>query len=181
MGTVKIMWRTLQTTNRADVPARDYDNHRSRAGLTGFVCFMNRPDAERAVQEFDGFDWNGNTLRVTWSKLVPIPKRAAYGELDDPWRELTVDSLFVFQGTEAPRDKPNSPSTSFGMAENLERKRYWLGSLEKAQLEFLETVAKRVHNHGKGLLNTLRSNERSNPKFNFLFDTEVRQRDQAPC
>lgn len=181
MGTVKIMWRMSQTTNCADVPARDYDNHRSRAGLTGFVCFMHRPDAERAVQQFDGFDWNGNTLRVTWSKPVPIPKRAAYGELEDFWRELTVDSVSVFQVTEALRDKPNSLSTSFDMAENLERKRYWLGSLENAQLEFLETVAKRVHDHGKGLLNTLRSNERNNPKFNFLFDTEVRRRDQVSC
>lgn len=146
---------------------------------------MQRQDAERAVRELDGFDWNGNTLRVTWSKPVPIPKRATYGECDV--RRLSTDCTESlsrthqqtrdFTGDEGgPRDKPQgvSQNTSFDMAENLERKQYWLGCVEADQQQFLEAVAKRVQELGKGLLNTLRISERSNPKFDFLFDTEVR-------
>lgn len=82
-------------------------------------------------------------------------------------QELTTESTIRHNVDDNPQN------TSFGMAENLERKQYWLGSVEKEQREFLETVAKRVHDHGKGLLNALRDNERINPKFSFLFDTEV--------
>jgi U2-associated protein SR140 len=48
------------------------------SGLSGFVSFMTRKDAETAVQELDGFDWGGNVLRVGWSKAVPIGPRAMY-------------------------------------------------------------------------------------------------------
>jgi U2-associated protein SR140 len=49
------------------------------AGLSGFVSFMKRKDAERALREFDGFDWGGSILRVGWSKAVPIAAKALYG------------------------------------------------------------------------------------------------------
>lgn len=48
------------------------------AGLSGFVSFMKRKDAERALREFDGFDWGGSVLRVGWSKAVPIAAKALY-------------------------------------------------------------------------------------------------------
>jgi U2-associated protein SR140 len=49
------------------------------AGLSGFVSFMKRKDAERALREFDGFDWGGSVLRVGWSKAVPIAQKPLYG------------------------------------------------------------------------------------------------------
>lgn len=49
------------------------------AGLSGFVSFMKRKDAEAALREFDGFDWGGSVLRVGWSKAVPIAAKAKYG------------------------------------------------------------------------------------------------------
>ena len=48
------------------------------AGLSGFVSFMKRKDAETAVRDIDGFDWGGSVLRVGWSKAVPIAAKAAY-------------------------------------------------------------------------------------------------------
>jgi U2-associated protein SR140 len=48
-------------------------------GLSGFVSFMRRKDAEAALREFDGFDWGGNMLRVGWSKAVPIAAKPMYG------------------------------------------------------------------------------------------------------
>lgn len=47
-------------------------------GLSGFVSFMKRKDAERALREFDGFDWGGSILRVGWSKAVPVAAKPMY-------------------------------------------------------------------------------------------------------
>jgi U2-associated protein SR140 len=50
-------------------------------GLSGFVSFMKRKDAEEAQREYDGFEWGGSVLRVGWGKAVPIGTRAIYGAL----------------------------------------------------------------------------------------------------
>lgn len=49
------------------------------SGLSGFVAFMKRKDAERALRELDGFDWGGSVLRVGWSKAVPVAAKPMYG------------------------------------------------------------------------------------------------------
>ena len=51
------------------------------SGLSGFVSFMKRRDAEAALKEYDGFDWGGSILRVGWSKAVPIAAKPMYGQL----------------------------------------------------------------------------------------------------
>jgi len=56
-------------------------SRRSKAGLSGFVSFMKRRDAEEALREFDGYDWGGSVLRVGWSKAVPLASKPKYGEL----------------------------------------------------------------------------------------------------
>ena len=56
-------------------------SRRSKAGLSGFVSFMKRRDAEEALREFDGYDWGGSVLRVGWSKAVPLATKPKYGEL----------------------------------------------------------------------------------------------------
>ena len=50
------------------------------SGLSGFVSFMKRRDAEEALRELDGFDWGGSVLRVGWSKAVPVGARAMYSK-----------------------------------------------------------------------------------------------------
>lgn len=50
------------------------------SGLSGFVSFMKRRDAEAALKEFDGFEWGGTVLRVGWSKAVPIAAKPMYGQ-----------------------------------------------------------------------------------------------------
>jgi U2-associated protein SR140 len=49
-------------------------------GLSGFVSFMKRKDAETALRELDGFDWGGSILRVGWSKAVPVAAKPMYGK-----------------------------------------------------------------------------------------------------
>lgn len=50
------------------------------SGLSGFVSFMKRKDAEEALRELDGFDWGGSVLRVGWSKAVPVAAKPMYGK-----------------------------------------------------------------------------------------------------
>jgi U2-associated protein SR140 len=65
----------------AQVPGGDPTRKAKPSGLSGFVSFMKRKDAEAALREFDGFDWGGSILRVGWSKAVPIGSKALYSEL----------------------------------------------------------------------------------------------------
>ncbi|KLO12290.1 hypothetical protein SCHPADRAFT_875731 [Schizopora paradoxa] len=77
VGSVKIMW---PRGDASQGPGSDMTVSRSKksAGLSGFVSFMKRKDAETAIREMDGFDWGGFVLRVGWSKAVPIAAKAAY-------------------------------------------------------------------------------------------------------
>ncbi|KAK0212865.1 SR140 protein [Desarmillaria ectypa] len=62
VGSVKIMWpRTDATVGPgADMTA---SRRTKNSGLSGFVSFMKRKDAEEALRELDGFDWGGSILR----------------------------------------------------------------------------------------------------------------------
>ena len=78
VGSVKIMW---PRTDASQGPGADITSSRrsKNVGLSGFVSFMKRKDAEEALRELDGFDWGGCILRVGWSKAVPVAAKAAYG------------------------------------------------------------------------------------------------------
>ncbi|KAH7888538.1 hypothetical protein F5I97DRAFT_711635 [Phlebopus sp. FC_14] len=77
VGSVKIMW---PRGDGSIGPGSDMTaSRRNRnAGLSGFVSFMKRKDAEGALRELDGFDWGGCTLRVGWSKAVPMAAKPLY-------------------------------------------------------------------------------------------------------
>ncbi|KAI0745783.1 hypothetical protein C8Q76DRAFT_40537 [Earliella scabrosa] len=77
VGSVKIMWPRSDASHGpgADMTAT---RRNKNAGLSGFVSFMKRRDAEAALREFDGYDWGGSILRVGWSKAVPIAAKPMY-------------------------------------------------------------------------------------------------------
>ena len=91
VGTVKIMWRELSRpsctliTSHLTPPARGEDEllavRKGRGALTGFVNFMTREDAAKALNELDGLEWGGNQIRVAWGKPMPLPQNPAYGKL----------------------------------------------------------------------------------------------------
>ncbi|CAL1707281.1 unnamed protein product [Somion occarium] len=77
VGSVKIMWPRSDASQ--GVGAEMTASRRAKStGLSGFVSFMKRKDAERALREFDGLDWGGSVLRVGWSKAVPIAAKPMY-------------------------------------------------------------------------------------------------------
>lgn len=63
-----------------DGPGNDLASRRGKSGgLSGFVSYMRRKDAEGALRELDGRAWAGTILRVGWSKAVPTSGRVLYG------------------------------------------------------------------------------------------------------
>lgn len=78
---------------RGDLPSQSAgEGRRLRSGLSGFVSYMKRRDAEVAVREMDGYEWQGHVLRVGWSKAVPIAAKATYGMLVPP-------AMFLYNST----------------------------------------------------------------------------------
>jgi U2-associated protein SR140 len=78
VGSVKIMWP--RGDGASGVGGDLTASRRNRnAGLSGFVSFMKRKDAESALREIDGFEWGGSILRVGWSKAVPMAAKPLYG------------------------------------------------------------------------------------------------------
>lgn len=72
------MWPRTDPHHPPPPPGSDVSTS-ARRGMSGFVSYMTRADAEACVRELDGFDWGGSVLRVGWSKAVPIAARAMYG------------------------------------------------------------------------------------------------------
>ncbi|TIA81489.1 hypothetical protein E3P98_02031 [Wallemia ichthyophaga] len=67
IASVKILW------------PRPEDQHKlKQPGYAGFISFMTRHDAETALKQLDGSDWQGHMLKVDWGKRVRIPSRPLY-------------------------------------------------------------------------------------------------------
>jgi U2-associated protein SR140 len=79
IGSLKIMWPRggLEGGPGAGMTSVRRSN---MSGLSGFVAFMRRRDAERAIRELDGYEWEGSVLRCTWGKSMPMPPRPIYGK-----------------------------------------------------------------------------------------------------
>ena len=78
-------------------PGNDLSSRRNKtSGLSGFVSYMKRRDAEEALRELDGFDWGGSVLRVGWSKAVPVSARAMYSKDFSTLNPSTSLTTFCF-------------------------------------------------------------------------------------
>jgi U2-associated protein SR140 len=45
----------------------------------GFVNFMKRESAAKAINELDRVTWGGILLRLAWGQPMPLPAKAIYG------------------------------------------------------------------------------------------------------
>jgi hypothetical protein len=50
------------------------EEHHSRQRITGFVCFMQRESAEKAIIAAQDLYLDGQKLRVGWGKRLPLPR-----------------------------------------------------------------------------------------------------------
>ncbi|CDZ98296.1 Predicted splicing regulator, contains RRM, SWAP and RPR domains [Phaffia rhodozyma] len=183
VGSVKIMWpRYDEPPPGVDASTLQGRRVGSKAGLTGFVAYMKRQDAEKAVKELDGLDWGGSVLRVGWSKAMPLPARAIYDITSHSRRHSRSPS----------RSRSPSPSTSHHPSSKRRRSRSPSYSrspsrspvakrpvrlnpssaasfaLDPDKEHFIRTVADKVLSVGKAFEDMLRSKEAVNPRFDFL-------------
>lgn len=158
---------------------------RTKTFLTGFVCFMNRVDADRAIKEYDGYEWDRSMLRVSWSKAVPIPRRAIYGGFfaPSPRPVLTSDLPREPSRHDAPGNRHRSRSRSppakrrrsaSPHASAAATRKLWLDRVSDDDVAFIRDVAERILRLGRGFESTLREQQQENPKFKFMFNRDVR-------
>ncbi|KXN91058.1 U2 snRNP-associated SURP motif-containing protein [Leucoagaricus sp. SymC.cos] len=157
VGSVKIMWPRSDATvgPGADMTA----SRRSKAGLSGFVSFMKRRDAEEALREFDGYDWGGSILRVGWSKAVPLAVKPKY--------EVRLTRIVVRM--------VNTIEAKSGVSRVLDAD-LAAGRAEEAVTDiFIRAVAAEVKGQDSKYEDALREHERNNPKYSFLIHKNHRR------
>lgn len=81
VASVKIMWPREQGGANIGMMSNSATFAATRAGLNGFIAFMKRSDAKRALDKCDGVEWGGSILQLGWGKGMPLPPRPAFGEL----------------------------------------------------------------------------------------------------
>ncbi|OCB87417.1 hypothetical protein A7U60_g5557 [Sanghuangporus baumii] len=180
VGSVKIMW---PRGGPSVGPGADITAARSNrtGGLTGFVSFMKRKDAETAVHDIDGFDWGGSVLRVGWSKAVPVAAKPAYVESGT---EAAVEVILENDlAIDLVHSRLHVDTSARGATLILLRAAAAGGDtiapvpilildhgVDPDTEKFIRTVALKVKDNGEKFENLLRDKERQNPKFKFLFD-----------
>ncbi|KAJ7496036.1 hypothetical protein B0H11DRAFT_1716178 [Mycena galericulata] len=201
VGSVKIMWP------RTDVPAGSATEMNSRrpksTGLSGFVSFMKRKDAEQALRELDGFEWGGSTLRVGWSKAVPIAQKPMYISIASglakapdpahqrsrsrsrsPARERRHESSsrrspspWTRSRSTSPRRRSYSRSRRRDDSRSPSPRRSHIRDEEEEVVTdtFIRAVAAEIKGHGSKYEQNLREREINNPKFAFLLRKDHRR------
>ncbi|KAI9303100.1 hypothetical protein BJ944DRAFT_268929 [Cunninghamella echinulata] len=79
IGSVKIMWPCT---------AEEIERNRN----CGFVSFMEREHAAKALEELNGKDFHGYTIKAGWGKPVPLPSRPIF-VLEKPNDQPKFDEL----------------------------------------------------------------------------------------
>ena len=164
VATVKIMWPRGEQRDRV-------------GGLTGFVAYMTRTDAEYAFKQADGALWGGVRVKLSWGKAMPLPQRAMYPMS----REHNRDQW----QTDDSRQAGDSSSSNNGVPKLIirhrrdgtradDKKQHIRTCVENnyshTQRLFIETVASRIRSNGAHFEHILREREADNPKFAFLFE-----------
>ncbi|XP_028839203.1 U2 snRNP-associated SURP motif-containing protein-like isoform X2 [Denticeps clupeoides] len=168
LASVKIMWPRT-------------DEERTRVTNRGFVAFMTRKDAERALAALDGKVVMGFEMKLGWGKAVRIPPQPLY----TPVGVLKMSTPPPPSGlpfNAQPRDRFRNDFT-----------KPWSRSKEEFDKTLSEAVVKVViptERHLLGLIHRMiefvvregpmfeaiiMSKEKNNPEFRFLFDNKSQE------
>ncbi|KAJ7072108.1 hypothetical protein C8F01DRAFT_230005 [Mycena amicta] len=196
VGSVKIMWPRMDVSSG---PGADMTQSRrvKSAGLSGFVSFMNRRDAEEALRELDGFEWGGSVLRVGWSKAVPIAAKPLYVSDMPKISESSRRRSRSRSGSRSPRDRHRGTFGRWSRSHSASPRRRRSHSGERRRDAsrspsprrdairdeeeefvtdtFIRAVAAEVKGHGSKYEQNLKERERNNPKFAFILRKDHRR------
>uniref|UniRef100_A0A1A9V280 U2 snRNP-associated SURP motif-containing protein n=1 Tax=Glossina austeni TaxID=7395 RepID=A0A1A9V280_GLOAU len=171
LASIKIMW-----------PRSEEEKQRGRN--CGFVAYMSRRDAERALKTLNGRYIMGYEMRLGWGKAVPIMNQPIF--IPPPLLELTMPpppSGLPFNAQAPPSEAANVPKmnykeyTSDEEKENMERilKKAVVKVIvptEKTVLHVIHRMIEFVIREGPMFEALIMSREIDNPMFSFLFDNE---------
>ncbi|KAK4054380.1 hypothetical protein OIO90_003613 [Microbotryomycetes sp. JL221] len=180
VGSVKIMWPRV---DNIPFTARGGSRH-----LGGFVAFLRRPDAEKAMQELEGAEWGGNVLRLGWGKAVPLPARPIY-EVEGASSRSARARDRRRRSRSFDRDRSRSPSPrrrrrrssysddsrsrSRSPRPRSPPRRAWPQLESGVEEHFIKSIVSRIREHGRAFEDMLRDREKTNPKFAFFRDSKL--------
>ncbi|XP_037821310.1 U2 snRNP-associated SURP motif-containing protein [Lucilia sericata] len=171
LASIKIMW-----------PRSEEEKMRERN--CGFVAYMSRKDAERALKTLNGRFIMGYVMRLGWGKAVPILNQPIF--IPPPLLELTMPpppSGLPFNAQPPPTELPNVPKKNYKEytteeeKENMEKvlKKCVVKVIiptEKSVLHIIHRMIEFVIREGPMFEALIMSREIENPLFSFLFDNE---------
>lgn len=173
LASIKIMWPRSE-------------EERSRGRNCGFVAYMSRKDAERALKALHGRDIHGYEMRLGWGKSVPILNHPIY--IPPALLELTMPpppSNLPFNAQPINLEEIKSlPDTNYKtynsdpdmqerMEDVLERSVVKvIVPTEKSILAIIHRMIEFVIREGPMFEALVMSREMDNPLFRFLFDNE---------
>ncbi|XP_018796084.1 PREDICTED: U2 snRNP-associated SURP motif-containing protein [Bactrocera latifrons] len=171
LASIKIMW-----------PRSEEEKQRGRN--CGFVAYMSRKDAERALRTLNGRYIMGYEMRLGWGKSVPIMNQPIF--IPPTLLELTLPpppSGLPFNAQPPPAEAQNIPRINYKEytteeeKENMERILYKsvvkvFIPTEKAVLNIIHRMIEFVIREGPMFEALIMSREIENPLFSFLFDNE---------
>lgn len=167
LASVKIMWPRT-------------DEERARNRNCGFVAFMCRKDAERALKYLNGKSIMGYEMKLGWGKAVPIPPHPVY--IPPKLLELTMpppQSGLPFNAQPAPEDE--NKVKNLKLTPETFNDPEIQGIIERATvrvcmptdrnlLSLIHRTVEFVVNEGPLFEAMIMSRELHNPNFRFLFD-----------
>ncbi|KAI7865341.1 hypothetical protein BDF14DRAFT_1825991 [Spinellus fusiger] len=146
IASVKIMW-----------PRTTEEKERNRN--CGFVSFMNRKDAEEALENMDGKDFYDYAMNVGWGKAVPLPAKPIF-VLNESKRPLATGLPFNAQVANAQGGGNLQPRAEVKVVK----------PTNMQIVKIIHRVVERVLEHGYPMEAAIMKNEVDNTKFQFLFD-----------
>ncbi|KAH8325208.1 hypothetical protein KR074_010483, partial [Drosophila pseudoananassae] len=171
LASIKIMW-----------PRSEEEKQRGRN--CGFVAYMSRKDAERALRALNCRYVMGNKMQLGWGKTVPITNTPIFAP--QALLELTLPpppSGLPFNAQPPPSEQdvlPKKNYKEFDKEEDKENMERILGKCvvkvvipnEKAVLNIIHRMIEFVIREGPMFEALIMIREMENPLFSFLFDNE---------
>uniref|UniRef100_A0A8C9VH45 Zgc:163098 n=1 Tax=Scleropages formosus TaxID=113540 RepID=A0A8C9VH45_SCLFO len=153
LASVKIMWPRT-------------DDERTRLTNRGFVAFMTRKDAERALAALDGKVIMGFEMKLGWGKAVRIPPQPLY----------TPIGVLKSSTPPPPSGLPFNaqPRERFGNPLNMSKEEFDKVNVptEVNLLGLIHRMIEFVVREGPMFEAIIMNNEKNNPDFRFLFDNK---------
>ncbi|XP_034478754.1 U2 snRNP-associated SURP motif-containing protein [Drosophila innubila] len=171
LASIKIMW-----------PRSEEEKQRGRN--CGFVAYMSRKDAERALRTLNGRYIMGYEMRLGWGKTVPIMNTPIFAP--QALLELTLpppSSGLPFNAQPPPSEANTLPKKNYKDYDCIEDKENMERILakcvvkvfiptEKSVLNIIHRMIEFVIREGPMFEALIMSREMENPLFSFLFDNE---------